>query len=145
MVAWGARAYLPAPGVVSQLGTIYRIALGLTSWCVTLPILSKLEDQGWLGLCPPATFLLQMAAKPFLFHMRNQHQLPSKAVRDFELWCRQYGVLVSSVTLPYFQLGAVPWKYMGFIALAAKAFWMGRRHVMVTRPPYLLEQLPIWH
>ena len=94
-------------------------------------------------LCAPSSVPLQMAAAPIGSCIWQPQQLPTSAVHDYERLSRKYGLVVQEATLPFFQHGMGPWDTMGFIAKAAKTFSKVRWNVLVTKPPYPLDNPPM--
>ena len=54
-----ARAYFPTDQVVAQLAVVYKTALKISSWGLTLPILESPPSVGGNNLPRPRTFLLR--------------------------------------------------------------------------------------
>ena len=53
-----ARAYFPTDQVVAKLSVIYKVALQLNSWGLTLPIMALPPAQGGHHLPQPRVYLL---------------------------------------------------------------------------------------
>ena len=53
-----ARAYFPTEDVCTKLANVYRVALRLSSWGLTLPILQLRPKMGGALLPKPSLFLL---------------------------------------------------------------------------------------
>ena len=53
LLVYPARVVYPSDNVIAAVRTIYRVALKLSNWGITLDILSHSKDQGGLELAPP--------------------------------------------------------------------------------------------
>ena len=74
LLVYPARVVYPSDNVVAAVKTIYRVALKLSNWGITLDILSHSKDPGGLELPPPRHFF----ALAVFYHFHSPH-LQSKS------------------------------------------------------------------
>ena len=76
VLVYPARVVYPSDNVAEAVKTIYRVALKLSNWGITLDILSQGKDQGGLELAPPDTFLLWQFSTIFIRHIYKAEVIP---------------------------------------------------------------------
>ena len=141
-----ARAYFPTDEVVSKLNVIYRTALNISSWGLTLPMLQLPPTQGGALLPTPLKFLLWQHATPFVLAQAEPLKVPRLSKTHFQEWAHRFGVSLCPGHLPWLQLGPIPWSTYPFLGTSCKAFSLLRKHAPVPKPsPEVLQRLPAWH
>ena len=76
LLVYPSRVVYPTDNVIAAVKTIYRVALKLSNWGITLDILSHSKEQGGLELAPPtlscfgnfplSLFVTSTRPRPFL-------------------------------------------------------------------------------
>ena len=141
-----ARAYFPTDQVVAQLAVVYRTALQISSWGLTLPILEPPPSLGGNNLPQPRPFLLWQHATPFLLSAQEPLSVPPVSRNHFEHWASTFGVPLDPIQLPWLQLGPIPWKTMPFLGTACKAYLLLRKAAPMGVPTKeLAPRLTPWH
>ena len=87
-----ARAYQPNDLVISQLCKIYRVGLKLSSWSVTLPILSQPPGKGY-NLLQPEAYLHWQFAHMFVSFIRQPHKLSADIVQPMTNSSKRIGLV----------------------------------------------------
>ena len=107
-----ARAYQPNDWVISQLRNIYLVGLKLTSWFVTLPILSQPPGKGGYNLLQPEAYLHWQFAHMFVSFIRQPHKLSADIVQPMTDWSKHIGLVLHLGFLPLLQIGIKEWKHV---------------------------------
>ena len=87
-----ARTYCPDDMVERSLKTIYKTALGLDSWGITLTQLTMPPEEGGCSLAMPDTWLRVQAGLAFIKYMANNDSFPVLVSDHFQLWAFKYGL-----------------------------------------------------
>ena len=146
LLIYPARAYFPTTSVIAQLSSIYKQALNISSWGLTLPILQLPRNKGGALLPQPHIYLLWQHATPFFQAISEILSVPELSRNHFLQWTSQMGISLNLQHLPWLQLGPIPWKTYPFLGTSCKAFSLLRKHAPVPVPT--LDQyvkLPAWH
>ena len=134
LLIYPARAYFPTEEVHNKLAHIYRIALRVSSWGLTLPIWQQPPKLGGPSLPKPSVYLLSQHATHFVTSRAEPATLSPISARHFEGWARRFGVAAELADLPWFQLGPIPWNTYPFVGTSAKAFSLPRKQAPVIPP-----------
>ena len=89
---------------------MYRTALQVSSWGLTLPILELSPGLGGKHLPQPRTFLLWQHATPFLLSRKEPLLDSSMSCSHLNSWAATFGIPLDPSQLPWLQLGPIPWK-----------------------------------
>ena len=120
-----ARAYQPSDLVISQLRNIYWVGLKLTSWSVTLRILSQPPVKGGYNLLQPGAYLHWQFAHMFVSFIRQPHKLSADIVQPMTNWSKRIGLVLHPGFLPLLQIGITEWKHVPYLGLSGKSFsWL---------------------
>ena len=135
LLIFPARAYFPTDAVISQMSAVYKTALCLTSWGLTLPIPELRLGLGGDTLPQLSKFLLWQHAMAFMLSRQESTVVPPLVQTappgvDLHLWH-----LVGDQVLPWLQLGPIPWKTYPFWGMSCKAFSLLRKPAQVPTPP----------
>ena len=140
-----ARVIFPTKAICAQLADVYRIALKLNPWGITLPILGLPVSEGGFSLMPPKSFLMWQHASMFLQYVKEPATISNILAVPFKHWAQRYGVHCTSATLPFFSMGPVPYSTMPTMAYAAKAYSVTMNLASPTLPAIEPALLPLWH
>ena len=141
-----ARVVYPTDNVIAAVKTIYRVALKLSNWGITLDILSHSKDQGGLELAPPDTFLLWHFSTIFIRHIYKAEVIPKCVTDPYECCATEYGIVTSPSMLHTFQMGSnVVWHKMLYLAWSARAYSLVTSKVTFNRSEALSHDIPLWH
>ena len=100
-------SYWPTPSTVSALTDVYRLAPGLDSWGLTIPILSHLPEPGGCRMLRPGSFLYTQFRLLAMRVFTGAFSILVAAQNKFSADCQRIGVIVKPPTLLHFQLGPV--------------------------------------
>ena len=84
LMIYPARSYFPTEEVCSKLADIYRSALRISSWGLTLRILAPSPREGGYHLPQPRTYLLWQHATPFVLTCQNPSPPATIAVKHLQ-------------------------------------------------------------
>ena len=141
-----ARAYSATEQEERSLKVIFNTSLGFDSWGTTLAQTSLPRDEGGFSLAPPDTRLKVQNGLAFMAFANNQTVMPFFVRLRFRAWTTKFGVLWDLRSLPYLQLGPVPYSTMGFLALLPKSCSQARRYCLDgARTESNPRNLPLWH
>ena len=136
LLIFPARAYFPTDAVISQVLAVYKTALCLTSWGLTLPILELRPGLGGDTLPRPSKFLLWQHATAFMLSRQESTVVPPLSRSHLRTWASTFGVPLEARFLPWLQLGPIPWKTYPFLGMSCKAFSLLRKPAKVPAPPH---------
>ena len=140
-----ARGYFPTNQVVAKLSVIYKVALRLNSWGLTLPIMAMPPTLGGNRLPEPPTFLLWQHATPFVLSKVEPQGVLALSRRHFETWAHHHGVALDGRYVSWLQLGPIPWKTTPFWGTLCKAYCLLRKKAPVANPRVkLIPGMPLW-
>ena len=146
LLVYPSRVVYPTDNVIAAVKTIYRVALKLSNWGITLDILSHSKEHGGLELAPPDTFLLWQFSTIFIRHVYKAEAIPKCVTEPYERFATEYGINVSPSTLHTFQMGSnVAWHKMPYLAWSARAYSLVTAKVTFNRPEALSSDTPLWH
>ena len=146
LLVYPSRVVYPTDNVIAAVKTIYRVALKLSNWGITLDILSHSKEHGGLELAPPDTFLLWQLSTIFIRHVYKAEANPRCVTEPYERFATEYGINVSPSTLHNFQMGSnVAWHKMPYLAWSAGAYSLVTAKVTFNRPEALSSGTPVWH
>ena len=146
LLIFPARAYFPTDAVISQVSAVYKTALCLTSWGLTLPILELRPGLGGDTLPRPSKFLLWQHATAFMLSRQESTVVPPLSRSHLRTWASTFGVPLEARFLPWLQLGPIPWKTYPFQGMSCKAFSLLRKPAKVLTPPHTqIDAMPLWH
>ena len=76
----------------------------------------------------------------------NQAVMPCFVRLRFRAWATKYGVLWDLQSLPFLQLGPIPYSTMNFLALSLKSYSQATRYCL-EGPPHnsSVKDFPLWH
>ena len=141
-----ARGYFPTDHVVAKLSVIYKVALRLNSWGLTLPIMAMPPNLGGNHLPQPRMFLLWQHATPFVLSKVEPQGVPALS--------RQHLKPGHATTGCHWMVGfyhGSSWdpshgKPTPFLGMSCKAYSLLRKKVPVaTRRDKLIPDMPLWH
>ena len=135
LLIFPARAYFPTHAVISQVSVVYKTALCLTSWGLTLPILELRPGLGGDTLPRPSKFSLWQHATAFMLSRQESTVVPPLSRSHLRTWASTFGVPLEARFLPWLQLGPIPWKTYPFLGMSCKAFSLLRKPAKVPPPP----------
>ena len=92
LLIFPARAYFPTDSVVAKLANVYKVALRLNSWGLTLPILAHTPAQGGNNLPQPRTFLMWQHTTAFVKFLHEPNAVPSLSRAHMRAWSASHGV-----------------------------------------------------
>ena len=146
LMIYPARAYFPTEDVCTKLANVYQVALRLSSWGLTLPILQLPPKLGGALLPKPSLFLLWQHATHFVMSRHDTSKLSPISAQHFNGWAKRFGVQAELGDLPWLQLGPIPWNTYPFLGTPAKAFSLLRKLAPILPPN--TDQAPrpsCWH
>ena len=113
-----AKAYRATEQEERSLKVVFNTALGFDSWGTTLSQASLHPDDGGFSLPPPPpdTWLKVQAGLAFTAFAQNQSIMPCFVRLKFRAWATKFGVPWHMRSLPFLQLGPIPYSTMGFLA-----------------------------
>ena len=125
---------------------IYKAALRLNSWGLTLPIMAMPPPLGGNHLPQPRMYLLWQHATPFILSRVEPQGVPELSQKHFEAWAHHHDVSLDGRYLPWLQLGPILWKTYPFLGMSCKAFSLLRKKAPVATPrDELIPGMPLWH
>ena len=99
-----------------------------------------------MALSPQDTWLKVQNGLAFMAFAHDQGVMPCFVRLKFRAWATKYVVLWDLRSLPYLQLGPVPYSTMGFLALALKSYSQARRYCLYGPQHWTqINDLPLWH
>ena len=141
-----ARAYQPNDPVIFHLRNIYWVGLKLTSWSVTLPILSQPPGKGGYNLLQPQAYLHCQFAHMFVSFIRQPHKLSADIVQPMTNWSKNIGLVLHPGFLPLLQIGITEWKHLPYLGLSGQSFsWLKQQDEPYASPLVSVQNLPLWH
>ena len=142
-----ARAYAPTEHVISQLNMIHRVALDLTTWHLTMPILALPVTEGGFGQAGLGVYAQWVHSQAFVQVVVRPASIEKVHADPFHRWASGKGLVLDPLFLPYLQLAPIPLSKPTFLQGSLKCYSVVRRGGGVTAPPPLhdLPNLPIWH
>ena len=104
-----------------SLKVVFNTALGFDSWGTTLSQTSLHPEEGGFSFPPPDTWLKVQVGLAFMAFVQNQSVMPCFVRLQFRAWAAKFGVAWNLRSLPFWQLGPVPYSTMGFLAQSLKS------------------------
>ena len=143
VIIFAARSYFATEEVCAKLANVYRTALRLSSWGLTLPIKELPPNEGGYLLPQPRTYLLWQHATHFVLSRHTPPPVPNLSQLHFQQWTQRFGISATLDNLPWLQLGPIPWATYPLLGTSCKAFSLLRKTAPAIRPNALQAPPPL--
>ena len=140
------RSYFSSEHTIKALKIVFRTALGVESWGVTLRELAQHRECGRFQLPTPKCWLHAQFGLSFHKFLQHLEVFTETVTSPFRTWCTKYGARLHAWAWPFIQLRPVPYKTFGYLAYSLKSFSIARRYILDgLADPTAQGQLPVWH
>ena len=139
------RSYSPTPSTVSALTDVYRLALGLDLWRLTIPVLSQPPKLGGCRILRAATYLHIQLGLLAVGLLTSAFLFPVVVEKRFYNNCCSVGVIVEPSALWHFQLGPGPQVQLSYGSWSLKGFFRAKRNVLVAPEHVASDLIRCWH
>ena len=138
-----ARAYRATEQEERSLKVVFNTALGFDSWGTPLSQASLHPEEGGFSFPQPKPVQPGLAFTAFAQH---QSVMPCFVRPQFRTWATKFVVAWNLRSLPFLQLGPVPYSTMGFLAQSVKSYSQARRYIIDGAPEGVnIGDFPLWH
>ena len=121
--------------MISQLNMVHKVALDLTTWHVTMPILALPPAEGGFGQAGLGAYAQWVHSQAFVQSVVRLASVSELHAAPFRRWTGGVGLVLDLVFLPYLQLAPVPRTKPSFLKGSLKCYSVAWRGGGVTAPP----------
>ena len=136
--------YWPTKSTVAALTDVYRVALGLDSWGLTIPVLSRPLDLGGCHVLCPETYLYTGFGLLAVRLLTGSFSFPAVAQSRLFEDCRSLCVVFEPSSLQHFQLEPVLEVQLSYGLWALKAYSCEKCTVSIVLDGTTPDSILLW-